>query len=52
MIDISRLNNEIVFMISIFRFNKGGLDKSSTYINISGLDKSSLYRILYLPRGY
>ncbi|NIO48360.1 MAG: hypothetical protein GTN73_02815 [Candidatus Aminicenantes bacterium] len=30
-------------MISIFRFNKGGLDKSSPYINKGGLDESSPY---------
>jgi hypothetical protein len=40
MIAISSLNNENEFMISIPRFNKGGLDESSPY------------RIDYYPRGY
>jgi hypothetical protein len=65
MIATSSLNSENEFRIlSILRFNKCGLDKSSPYINTSGLDKSSPYintsgldksgpyRIDYYPRGY
>jgi len=53
MIATSSLNSENEFRIlSILRFNKCGLDKSSPYINTSGLDKSGPYRIDYYPRGY
>lgn len=45
------LNNENDIMLYILRLNKGGLGKSSPYINISGRYESSLYRILYFPRG-
>jgi hypothetical protein len=53
MIATSSLNSENEFRIlSILRFNKYGLDKSSPYINMDGLDESSPYRIDYYPRGY
>ncbi|HDZ26239.1 MAG TPA: hypothetical protein ENH65_06970 [Candidatus Aminicenantes bacterium] len=51
MMAISRLNNENEFMISFLRFNTGGLDESSPYINIHGHDKSSPYRIDYYNWG-
>ncbi len=47
----SRLNNENEFMISFLRFNTGGLDESSPYINIHGHDESSPYRIDYYNWG-
>jgi len=43
MIATSRLNNENEIILYILRLNKGGLDKSSPYINIRELDKSSPY---------
>jgi hypothetical protein len=37
----ARLNNENEIMICYLRYNNGGLDKSSPYINMGGLDESS-----------
>jgi hypothetical protein len=52
MVLTSSLKSEDEFMICVLRFNTGGLDESSPYINIGGLDESSPYRIDYYTRGY
>jgi len=52
MVLTSFLKSEDELMICFLRFNTGGLDESSPYINIYGHDKSSPYRIDYYTGGY
>jgi hypothetical protein len=43
MVLASSLKSEDELMICFIRFNTGGLDESSPYINIDGHDKSNPY---------